>query len=403
MLEAWNALWNAINSPIGLTVIGAVAAWLIARLVTWKPAWLPWQGTIIAAIRYAEKAIPDNVSNTAARRLDEALRYVLRVYTSRTNKLPPPSLQAALEEGIQILHNEIENQVTPLKPVEPVGKVLTGLLAMMMVMFSATGCIGSAVEGAVAQAKIGIIDQDRNVQQVLDRIEKKISVQDAALTDLWFEGMLKAAAANKLNDPAVAESARKRLADLRTEVNAQYEEVRIARQTAAKNTEVSLKACDYAVKAGYSLGTREEVAARLDRMEALLQQAITKLATSGKSPRRRRRRGEPAVAAPGGDAVPPSATPTAVAAAKDAIATLAVKLQAADASEGDPGAAFFEGFDTALAGFKDRKALLLEKIDDQSPEFLAAVAAVDQCVDVWEAAGMALEKILPIAMKLAGL
>ncbi|MGE4529661.1 MAG: hypothetical protein AB7D00_14950 [Rhodospirillaceae bacterium] len=103
-----SAVWAGLNSPIGITAMGAVVAWLLTRLFTSKPAWAKYQGAIISAVRLAEKEIPDDTPHAALRRFDEALRYVLQVYAEAEKRMPSPSEIAALKEGIRIVHNELD-------------------------------------------------------------------------------------------------------------------------------------------------------------------------------------------------------------------------------------------------------------------------------------------------------
>lgn len=130
------ALWAFVNSPVGLTLIGAIAAWAIARLFAWQPAWEPWRGTIIAAIRYAERIIPDDTQNSAAAKLDAALKHVLLVYQTREGKPPPATLREAFEEGIQVIHNEIEGKLE--NKTKTAGKVMT--LFLCLALLGTGGC-----------------------------------------------------------------------------------------------------------------------------------------------------------------------------------------------------------------------------------------------------------------------
>jgi len=82
--------------------------WLLMRLYRIRPAWEAYEGTIISAVKYAEKAIDDNVPNKALAKLDEALRYVLRVYAeTHRGQTPSATLTSELKEGIQIVHDQL--------------------------------------------------------------------------------------------------------------------------------------------------------------------------------------------------------------------------------------------------------------------------------------------------------
>lgn len=107
-MDVLQTIWQAINSPIGIAAVAGLVLWLLNRLYALKPAWKRFEGTIIAAIKYAEKQIPDDVDNKALNRLDAALRYVVKVYEEATDKQATPKIVADLKEGIQIKHAELE-------------------------------------------------------------------------------------------------------------------------------------------------------------------------------------------------------------------------------------------------------------------------------------------------------
>lgn len=103
-----DALWNALNSPVTIAALAAVALWLLNRLYAAKPNWRKWEGTIIAAVKAAEKAVPDDAANKALHRLDEALRYVLGVFEEVEQRRATEAEVAELKEGIQVKHAELE-------------------------------------------------------------------------------------------------------------------------------------------------------------------------------------------------------------------------------------------------------------------------------------------------------
>jgi len=101
-------IWNALNSPIGITAVAAIVAWALGRLFAARPAWAKYQGAIISAVRYAEKEIPDDAPNRALRRFDAALRYVLKVIEEVENRRPTAQEIASVREGIRIVHNGLD-------------------------------------------------------------------------------------------------------------------------------------------------------------------------------------------------------------------------------------------------------------------------------------------------------
>jgi len=102
------AVWSALNSPAGIALAAGIFLWLLNRLYAAQPTWKQFEGSIIAAVKFAEKEIPDGSSNTSLARLDAALKYMVRVYEATTGQAATPAVQADLKEGIQVTHAELE-------------------------------------------------------------------------------------------------------------------------------------------------------------------------------------------------------------------------------------------------------------------------------------------------------
>lgn len=100
-------LWDFVNSPLGLLLV-ASAVLFVVNLRWAKPTWKKFEGTIIAAISWAEKTIPDNAANKSVARLDEALKYVLKVHREMTKRAATAKELADLREGIQIVHADLK-------------------------------------------------------------------------------------------------------------------------------------------------------------------------------------------------------------------------------------------------------------------------------------------------------
>ncbi len=103
---------KVFNSGVGLTVIWIVTVgffwWLTSRYNPFVEKWRKYEGSIITAIRLAEKQIPDDTPNAGLARLDAALDFVLKAYAQANNgKYPNDKLLHELKEGIQIKHNEL--------------------------------------------------------------------------------------------------------------------------------------------------------------------------------------------------------------------------------------------------------------------------------------------------------
>ena len=111
-MDILNTLWVFLNSPIGLTVVGMVFIAGLNKLYAAKPAWKKYldqyAGTFIAAIKWAEKAVPDDCQDKSVRRLDAALKYFLVVYHQTTGKTPTPALELIIKEALQVKHAELE-------------------------------------------------------------------------------------------------------------------------------------------------------------------------------------------------------------------------------------------------------------------------------------------------------
>ena len=102
-------VWTILNSPAVIAALAAILLWALNRLYMAKPAWQQYEGTIISAIKWAEKTISDDTPNKSLRRLDAALDYVLRVY-EQTHGSVSAKVKAELKEGIQLTHADLESQ-----------------------------------------------------------------------------------------------------------------------------------------------------------------------------------------------------------------------------------------------------------------------------------------------------
>jgi len=100
-------IWSVVNSPAIIALLAGGLLWLLNKLYAAKPAWQPMEGTIIAAVKWAEKEIPDDTPNKALVRLNAALGYVVKVYEQARGPATE-QVKAELREGIQIVHAELE-------------------------------------------------------------------------------------------------------------------------------------------------------------------------------------------------------------------------------------------------------------------------------------------------------
>jgi hypothetical protein len=113
--------WDVLNSPAVIAIIAAGLLWLLNKLYAAKPAWQAFEGTIIAAVKWAEKEIPDDSPNKAFNRMNTALNYVLNVYKEARGKPAGAQMRQELREGIQIVHAELEASGNLDKPVPTEG------------------------------------------------------------------------------------------------------------------------------------------------------------------------------------------------------------------------------------------------------------------------------------------
>jgi hypothetical protein len=108
-----HALWTGLNSGAGLAVVWIAAVVVvflcINKLSPLHKAWEKYEGTIITAIKLAEREIPDDTPDQGLARLDAALRFVLAAYADANDGAEPSAkLVNELREGIQIKHAELE-------------------------------------------------------------------------------------------------------------------------------------------------------------------------------------------------------------------------------------------------------------------------------------------------------
>ncbi len=103
---------NFLNNPVVLLVITALLTYIIKTLWVKQPAWMElasqYAGDIIAAVKFAEKAIPDTVEQKGLKRLDEAMKYMITVYEATTKMPVTEAVKADLRQAIITTHNELE-------------------------------------------------------------------------------------------------------------------------------------------------------------------------------------------------------------------------------------------------------------------------------------------------------
>lgn len=108
-------VWTVLNSPAVIAALAALVLWALNKLYAKRPAWQAYEGSIIAAVKWAEKEIPDDTPNKAMARLNAAMQYVVRVYEEVNHRRPNETETADLREGVQIVHAELETTGTLAK------------------------------------------------------------------------------------------------------------------------------------------------------------------------------------------------------------------------------------------------------------------------------------------------
>jgi phosphoglycerate-specific signal transduction histidine kinase len=113
---SWDAiletLWTVLNSPAVITALAGLLLYGLNKLYLKKSLWQQFEGTVVAAVKLAEKEIPNDVANKSLQRLDTALRYVLKVYEEARGRKATAAEVAQLKDGIQLKHAELESRGT---------------------------------------------------------------------------------------------------------------------------------------------------------------------------------------------------------------------------------------------------------------------------------------------------
>ena len=124
-------LTDFFNSGLGFALLWLLMfwafLWLASKFNPFQEQWKQWEGSIITAIKLAEKQIPDdtapgshpgshpgstpanNPGSSGLAKLDAALRFVLKAYAdANRGKQPPNSMVEQIKQGIQIKHADLE-------------------------------------------------------------------------------------------------------------------------------------------------------------------------------------------------------------------------------------------------------------------------------------------------------
>ena len=106
---------------LNLLTTNTVIALVVGAAVTAAVAWFKtsngqkfkaFEGYAITAVKLAESAIPDSVSNKGAQRLDFALKTFLSKYRAATGVEPDPKTTAQIESWLAVIHDALEESGT---------------------------------------------------------------------------------------------------------------------------------------------------------------------------------------------------------------------------------------------------------------------------------------------------
>ena len=101
-------VWTVLNSPVGVSLVASAALWAINKLYTKKPLWQAYEGSIIRAVQWAEREIPDDSANKHLKRADLALQYVLKAYERLEGRRADARTTEELAQGIEVVHADLE-------------------------------------------------------------------------------------------------------------------------------------------------------------------------------------------------------------------------------------------------------------------------------------------------------
>lgn len=107
MESIMNLIWAFLNSPIGITLVVSAVGSVAAAIYAKKPLWKKYEGVLISAVKMAEKAVPDDSESSGVKKLDDALKYTIKILEGMGVKVKDkdkPELIAGLSE----MHEKVE-------------------------------------------------------------------------------------------------------------------------------------------------------------------------------------------------------------------------------------------------------------------------------------------------------
>ena len=101
-------LWAFVNSPLGLTAVAGAVLFILSKVFLSKPQWKvlveQYGPSFLAAVKYAEKQIPDDTPNKGLARLDEACKYLIKLQPH----LASSGDKAAIKDAMTAVHAKAE-------------------------------------------------------------------------------------------------------------------------------------------------------------------------------------------------------------------------------------------------------------------------------------------------------
>jgi hypothetical protein len=110
LTEILSAIFNSVFGFMLATVaVFAIVFWLLNKLDPFQERWRQWEGSIITAIKLAEKQVPKDAPHAGATKLNTALDYVLQDYAlANGGKRPSRKLARQLRQAIQTKHSDLD-------------------------------------------------------------------------------------------------------------------------------------------------------------------------------------------------------------------------------------------------------------------------------------------------------
>mgnify|MGYP003607525926 CR=1 FL=1 len=101
-----------LESPAVQTAVLGAIAWAFVALFERRTGWIKYKGYIIAAVKWAEKTVPDTTENKSLKRMDEALKRFIQLYEIAENAAPSATLLDTVRAQISVVHDQLESEGT---------------------------------------------------------------------------------------------------------------------------------------------------------------------------------------------------------------------------------------------------------------------------------------------------